>query len=86
MGSSKSVMDLVRKHEADIQAIVKNQSNLNNSDSIKKKVEDVMKHLTSQIENTNRKVESVKGTSIIFNNDEEHQKILGIVQKYIVPK
>ena len=86
VGSSKSVMDLVRKHEADIQAIVKNQSNLNNSDSIKKKVEDVMKHLTSQIENTNRKVESVKGTSIIFNNDEEHQKILGIVQKYIVPK
>ena len=82
--SSKSVSDLVRKHQADIQGIVENQSNINNSDSIKKRVDDVMKQLTSQIEDTNRKVESVKGSGIIFNNEEERQKIEGIVKNYIV--
>ena len=86
MGSSNSVSDVVRKHQADIQAIVENQSNLNNSDSIKKRVDDVMKQLTSQIEDTNRKVESVKGSGITFNNEEERQKIIGIVKTYIVPK
>jgi len=85
-GSSKSVSDLVRKHEADIKAIVESQSNLNNSDSIKKMVEDIMKYLTGQIEDTNSKVESVKGSGVTFNNEEEQQKIIGIVKKYIVPK
>ena len=86
MGSSNSVSDVVRKHKADIQAIVENQSNLNNSDSVKKRVDDVMKQLTGQIEDTNRKVESVKGSGITFNNEEERQKIIGIVKTYIVPK
>ena len=84
-GSLKSVKDLVSKHEAEIKAIIENQSKLNTSDSITKKVEEIMNQLTSQIEDTNRKVESVKGSSIIFMNDGEHQRIIGIVKKYIVP-
>ena len=83
-GSLTSVKDLVSAHEAEIKAIVESQSNLNTPDSITKSVEEIMKLLTSQIEDTNRKVETVKGTSIIFNNDEERQKIVGIVKKYIV--
>lgn len=84
-GSLTSVKDLVSKHEADIRAIVENQSNLNGSDSITKRVEEIMKLLTNQIDETNRKIETVKGSSIKFNSDDEHQKFIGIVKKYIVP-
>jgi len=85
-GSLTSVKDLVSKHEADIKAIIENQSNLNTSDSITKRVEEIMKLLTNQIDDTNRKIETVKGSGITFNNDDEHQKFVGIVKKYIVPK
>ena len=85
-GSLTSVNEIVRKHEADIKAIVENQSNLNTSDSITKRVEEIMKLLTNQIDDINRKIETVKGSGITFKNDDEHQKFVGIVKKFIVSK
>ena len=83
--SSKSVNDIVRKHEAEIKGIIESQSNLNNSDSIKKRVDEIIEYITRQVEETKRKVETVKGSGIIFNNAAEQQKIEGIVKNYIVP-
>jgi CRISPR/Cas system CMR subunit Cmr6 (Cas7 group RAMP superfamily) len=83
--SSKSVNDIVRKHEAEIKGIIESQSNLNNSDSIKKRVDEIIEYITRQVEETKRRVETVKGSGIIFNNAAEQQKIEGIVKNYIVP-